>query len=234
MARQPQAVPDEGQSGSSPLLHSKVSDMRHLGGGIHESYVATFEDGNKAVWKPVEGYEKTRGDHRKEAATYDMAKVLGIEHLVPETVVRTINGKTGSLMQFVEATNASRYREEKRYDGERDLALGAAFDCLICNTDRHSNNWMLDAQEHLHLIDHGYSLHSDDYSTARSSGLVREAINRKLPLEPIQQAWANKWPNLESVMKKQKIAAPAIEQAKTRYFDLMQARSFETFFKGKF
>ena len=219
--------PGKGDEGDSRLLKSLVSSMKALGGdekGIHESHVVTFSDGSKALWKPM---PTGQIDPKREAVAYEIAKELGMSHLVPETVIREIDGRVGSLQRFVDDAKVAMkiWDEKEMYDGEKDLARSAAFDYLICHTDRHDGNWMVDSGGSLHLIDHGFSLPTMRIEPHYSL-LIDRAKRTNLSTDLVRTEWANKWPNVESALGKRGIPPQAIELAKERYFKLMASRTF--------
>jgi len=118
----------------------------------------------KALFKPRAGEHLVFGDvapgtyYRREVAASDLASVLGLS-FVPPTVVRTVDGRKGSAMEWVDgairADTAGSDWKIDRLEGER-LRV---FDYLIGNGDRHAKNLLMtrDAAETVHpvAIDHG-------------------------------------------------------------------------------
>lgn len=163
--------------GTTEFAQTPVDKTKKLGGGINGSYIAVLADGTKAVWKPADE-EKTKGRfgeplrdsvpggdaHIREAAAYAVAQHVGLGDLVPETVVRDVNGRVGSMQRFVDGAKTAMDRLVKGdinvYDGKEGLQNLAAFDYLIGNTDRHAGNWMIkkgdqSKNDKLIAIDHG-------------------------------------------------------------------------------
>lgn len=66
----------------------------------NEIYLITLADGTRAVFKPVPVDD--RGDAEAEVIAYKISKFLGFPR-VPVTVMRKINGKTGSLQEYIES-----------------------------------------------------------------------------------------------------------------------------------
>lgn len=89
-----------------------VVSRRSLGGGINATEIVELSNGVKAVWKPSAGEYMTKlrdnleEDHqaRREAAAYLIDKALGHVAGAPPTVLRSLEGKQGALMLFVEGT----------------------------------------------------------------------------------------------------------------------------------
>jgi hypothetical protein len=97
-----------------------------------------------------------------EVAGYAVDRIIGLR-MVPATVERTLNGKTGSLQWWVQSAMS----EEGRRKGNHtppDLEAWnrvnlkmALFDQLIFNVDRHLNNVLVTQDFDLRLIDHSRS-----------------------------------------------------------------------------
>lgn len=146
-----------------------------LGGGVNETQIVTLPNGQKGVFKPIDG---ERFDIRKtitnvdaplahrEALSWEIDRYLGL-NLVPETRLVKINGKTGSLQYFrgdavTEAEFALKFRRSPLRDlKDEDVYNSTIFDFLIGNTDRHGKNWMRVVEGRgkgkMILIDNGYA-----------------------------------------------------------------------------
>lgn len=95
------------------LSASDVVHVERAGKGIHEAQIITLRDADgsthRAVWKPSDedlgqlrvGVARGTYAHR-EAAMHRLDIELGGEPVVPPTVVRELNGTTGSMQMFVE------------------------------------------------------------------------------------------------------------------------------------
>jgi len=118
------------------------------------------------VYKPVRG-ETLLWDFpvgslaRREVAAYVVSQALGWE-LVPPTVLRRRGplGK-GSLQWYVEHDPERHYFNFTAAEKE-NLRPTVLFDLLINNADRKGGHILLDAQNHLWLIDHGVCFHVED------------------------------------------------------------------------
>jgi hypothetical protein len=94
-----------------------------------------------------------------EPAAYELSRVLGLNN-VPPAILRTIEGKKGSLQAWVEnaLTETSRTKKKIQPPDEQQRAKQIhnmwTFDALVFNTDRNSGNILYDKDWKLWLIDH--------------------------------------------------------------------------------
>ena len=221
--------------GTEKIKSAKVSSSEKLdAGGANSSFKVTFEDGSHGVWKPRDGEDTFLREgipggtqYKREAAAYAVAQVVGISDLMPPTTVREVDGKIGSMQQFVEGGRvAHRVFGPGKYDGETDLKRAAVFDYLVGNTDRHDGNYMLTYKESiggkLNLIDHGLILPTNYDDTFINRNLLREAqIHRgrgstgyKIPADVVHLS--EKWPEIEKALRAAHIEEEAITLTKER------------------
>lgn len=259
--------PGEGRGGSGPsnaavetsLQSGTVKSARTLGGGRNESMIIVLEDGTKAVFKPQNGengllrHDIRGGTYwRREAATYDVAKVLGVDDLVPVTIQKEteIAGelRRGSCQEFCPDSETPISLSEKAptlsagemptgivipkeaYDGEKDGVRAAAFDFLIGNLDRNLGNWMIQSGEKIKLIDNGLSFptdHSDETLSCLSStnGIAERYKDTQFP--PEVQEWKDKLPEIEVAMRKNGLEDDAIWRMYDRHAILMKAKTYK-------
>ncbi len=119
-----------------------------------------------AVYKPSRGeqplWDFPQGTlSRREVAAFLISEALQWE-LVPPTVYRR-NAPlgAGSLQLFIDHDPEYQYFTFKPQDRLR-LRPVALFDLLINNADRKGGHILIDAKDHLWLIDHGISFHTED------------------------------------------------------------------------
>jgi hypothetical protein len=138
-----------------------------------------FEDGSAAIWKPKKGErtESTLGSlnypdlkagnfYKNEAFAYDMARIVGMEDLVPEAVVRKVDGEVGAAQKWVGGREYGKmaYGDQQRFEREsaRDIQRAAVLDFVLNNKDRHGGNFRVEARMggtfKLHLLDHGLAM----------------------------------------------------------------------------
>ena len=146
-------------------------DWIDISGGINRVYKVRLDNGKEVVWKSKRGehLEVLRNDikpgnsHLREAAAYEVAKLMGIEKYVPITVVRELEDGVGSVQEFVPSRGFfNKYNDHFAGVGMnakvspevmKDAAL---FDLVIGNEDRHEHNALLNHQTYEPiLIDHG-------------------------------------------------------------------------------
>ncbi len=114
----------------------------------------TFE----AAFKPIK-FGKQHGfweSYQAEVAAYEMDKLLGLG-MVPPTVKRSVKKNTGSLQFWVH--NCELYRDvmantPQTSSWSHQLSRMKMFDILINNGDRNAQNFLVDADAHIILIDH--------------------------------------------------------------------------------
>jgi hypothetical protein len=174
-------------------LTAKITDKKPVSGvhvnGAHQVKI----DGIKAMWKP--GDEEDAGVERggiqvgtfykREVAAFNVAKAIGLDDLVPVTVAREIDGKSGSAQLWADnAVDALNVPVGEKYDGEKDRLRAAAFDYLIGNTDRHGRNWMLKDGRFV-LIDNGLAFPARNFAGNFRSNIYQKVSgdSAKVPEE---------------------------------------------------
>lgn len=121
-------LPLKGQAAEEFLRGAAVVRKKALGSGITGSEQLTLSDGaatHKAVWKTIDvfrhGVTSFQGgatmvdyedSYRFEIAAYELDKLLGLG-LVPPTVERTIDRKTGAVQLWIEGASTEWDRRKK-------------------------------------------------------------------------------------------------------------------------
>ncbi len=157
------------------LAHAEITASKVISQGINKSQKLTLErDGLVAhgVFRSV-SIEHRQGSARShpsrntfrdsyifEKAAYELSQLLDLDR-VPPTVVRTIDGKEGTLQLWVEqaTTEASAIQGGGKAYGNAGLRhlqkqVMLVFDNLVYNFDRHQNNMLYDRNKKLWFIDH--------------------------------------------------------------------------------
>lgn len=163
----------EQKSPSSPkevvLEKNEITRRRHLGGGCNKTEFVKIKDDGNGVFKPVKGERgvaKKGTGYKRERAAYLVDLFLGFG-IVPPTVIRTIKGKVGSLQEFIPDAKERCYVDFDEFstDDEERFAERSSmmelFDVMISNTDRRDANWLVDKDEKLWAIDHGYAFNNE-------------------------------------------------------------------------
>ncbi len=113
-------------------------------GGSYEKYVLVFSNGMKAIFKPTHHFYE-------EVAAYRLDNLLQLG-LVPMTLARVINGRSGTVQYFV----PDMVPGSVAHVGSKNFRRMIIFDFLIRNRDRHLNNFLFwSDQNRIIAIDHG-------------------------------------------------------------------------------
>jgi len=160
---------------ATPFDTSKISTSKKLGGGICDTRKVTLEDGEIGVYKPHSGESDMLSDtaggalYKREAAAYDVAKAMGWDDLVPQTVVKKGPVRIGSVQKWVEGktgSSAGLLVRERIAEFERERLF--AFDVIIANADRHGGNFMVTSTYKIKAIDNGFAFLCDKADCAIS------------------------------------------------------------------
>jgi len=145
----------------SDLTSVQIHKTQSLGGGTNEVKLVHLADGSKAVFKPTSGESGVnespgipwKTEYRREAASYSLAKDLGID-TVPETTTRKIKGSDGSIQRWVDGTIVKDHNGPIDRHSVEQIRL---LDFVSGNDDRHSGNMIISADGKAHAIDNGRS-----------------------------------------------------------------------------
>lgn len=230
------------------LASGTVKSGAFLGGGVSGAYVVTFEDGSKAVFKKPTTQDlrptiPVGTDHLREAAAYEVAKIVGMQDMVPATTLRAVafshqneyDAKpvtvkaVGSLQAWVPQAKTAQWHNDTKiiHDGLRDWKRAAVFDFMIGNMDRHGGNWMVKEGGKLALIDHGLSFPvKNDFVWSNRRTLTDRTW---LTVGAEQKvSWAKKWPAIERSLNRLGIEKEAVAAMRDRYHFLMRPTTKRT------
>jgi hypothetical protein len=156
------------------LLEAKVEDNRETGVGVTNSLRATMFDGalrhdghiqtideRKLQFQSVQGNELNfRDAWQFNVAGYRLDRLLGL-NMTPVSVERKWRGRAGSYTWWVDnVTMDERQRLQRKIEPpdadrwNRQISVLRVFDQLIYNTDRNTQNMVIDADWNLWMIDH--------------------------------------------------------------------------------
>lgn len=238
--------PDKYNTEHNKHLLGKISSLSNIGvGNIHTSNLADIEGGHRGVWKPAKDIfglpanHQTEDSANRESAAYHVANHLGFGDLVPHTVIRDHEGTKGSMQHLVpDAMQAFEYSDNYGSNKE-DVTRSAIFDYITGQDDRHEGNWLLTHGEpvseeeyfkgckspyrgdKIQLIDNGFSF-PNDYGP----GIVRQGqLLKKVSGDyvPDLSHLAEKWANIEEVLKDHGISQEAIDLTKERFNNILGA-----------
>ncbi len=118
-----------------------------------------------AVYKPAQGESplwdfRSGSLHRREVASYRLARFLGWPLIPPTVTRRAAPMGVGSLQLFIHAESRRAFFEI-RDNSPEDLVPVALFDVLTNNADRKAGHHLRDDANRLWVIDHGLTFHVD-------------------------------------------------------------------------
>jgi hypothetical protein len=178
------------------LKTAEIVRFKEIGTGVTRPYRLYFEvDGTElsGAWKNPEGM--TDGfleGWRFEIAAYEMDKLLGLD-MIPPTIERVFQGKSGSLQFWVKSEMSDLDRMEKGISIPREYVprwndrkyLMRAFDSLVGNEDRTQENICYAENWRIILIDHSRSFRSSRKYTNGlmygKNGVKEKKLFRRLP-----------------------------------------------------
>ena len=128
LAQEAGGLPLRGEAAEAFLRDARVVKSKALGTGVTGADQLTLSDGtatHKAVWKTINEFKRGvtsfegggvmvdyEDSYRFEIAAYELDKLLGFD-LVPPTVERSLDHKTGSLQLWVEQAMTEGDRKKK-------------------------------------------------------------------------------------------------------------------------
>lgn len=123
---------DEGLNGAMPL-------------GLKYNINGVFKEGGSSL-----------SNIASEVASFKIDRLFGFD-LVPVTVERTNNGRSGSLQLFVKDAQMEVVLEGRTIP-QNELTKMKVLDYLIDNQDRHGGNYLLTKYNKIVAVDHGLAL----------------------------------------------------------------------------
>lgn len=176
------------------LKKGKMKKIEILHIGDSKPLKVSVDNSIYGVFKP-----KNETDNpANEVAAYTIDKLLGIE-LVPPTVMRKFDGKTGSLQFFVEE---GKNPYETLSNASRNLRF---FDLVIANTDRSADNFLVLPNGAQVAIDNMMAFRTLD-APLPHEWVLRQAIPDQLIYERYKSLSAKQWhKSLDSLLGKEKV-----------------------------
>lgn len=196
------------------LLTARMIAHKRIGKGVTDSSHATLEkDGfqHDAHFQTIDVQKKEartprrtelnfKDSYKFNIAAYELAKLLGIDEMIPASVERSLAGNTGALTWWVDDVMADEQARIKKNlqsprpsDWNHEIQVTRVFDQLIANTDRNMGNLLIDKSWRVWMIDHTRAFtsdrtlltpanltHCDRAFLARMRELNRDALKAKL------------------------------------------------------
>lgn len=153
----------------------KEKDDEWMTNGCSDVARYVLEDGSVGYFKSLSNNSEQEGSFQdygttslgaaiNEVNAYRMAQALGDEYakMVPETVIREIDGSIGTLQREVKE-NRDGVNKAKTEIFKGDVRRAAIFDFIIGNQDRHNDNYLYSETEDensrpcIRLIDNSFS-----------------------------------------------------------------------------
>jgi len=144
------------------LRTARIVAQRNLGaGGVRVTLTdgsTTHDAGVQRVNQTNSGFSDSYGYN---IAAWKLARLLGIEDMMPPSVARTYEGQSAAFTWWIddvlmdEGERLKRKQEAPNQEAlNREVNVMRVFDQLIFNTDRNASNVLLDTRWRLWLIDH--------------------------------------------------------------------------------
>jgi len=224
------------------LSTGQSTGNKNARGGINALYKINVAGVGECGFKPNNG-EDTRcaqcwaveGDAgaqaKREVAAWQIAKMVGMRDLMAPRAMREHDGELGVVFPWTPGEVAGNVSASKRFDGEQDCARCAAYDYVVADGDRHSNNWLIqdDASEpKIQLIDHGLIIPNDDKMNS-TQGFLAEMMDAQEPgLRPYEMAqpFVDKKNDIITYLANQGFSKEAIHGVAVRIDDLARAKQW--------
>lgn len=146
------------------LLEREIVIKKKIkGGNIGDAHFVELKNDGNGIFKPHTKYSKEIAAKyiNRERAAYLISLFLGF-NLVPPTVIRKIDGRLGSMQEFIDAKTAYELGDDILINvPESEYLKMFIFDFLIENTDRRLPNYLVKDNK-IYAIDNGLSLHITD------------------------------------------------------------------------
>ena len=171
------------------LASREKESSNNLGGGCNETVLIKLRDDGSGIFKPRDGERpflrsniETGTYFKRERAAYLVDRFIEFD-LVPPTVIREMDGKTGSLQEFIpDAMTYGGMGQQEREAIEQSESIKLfIFDYIIFNSDRHTYN-LLVKDKKMHAIDNGLAF-GDAYLCFN----LEWPWNKPIPLEIIDK-----------------------------------------------
>jgi len=174
-------------SDESERLLSELPDFKVMGllhGASNYTFLAQLgpyePSGLRVVYKPARGesplWDFDAGTlHRREVAAYELSKTLGWPKVPPTVVRRSAPHGVGAVQLFIEA-DARHFLSANNARPETWVQV-ALFDVIANNADRKSGHCLFDKDDHVWVIDHGLTFHTEE----KLRTVIWDFAGRELP-----------------------------------------------------
>lgn len=126
----------------------------------HDASVQTIDESKQFFLNEI-GFKDT---YKFNIAAWKLARLIGLEDMVPPSVKRTFDGKAASFTWWVDDVvmdeterRSKNLQAPDQTTWQNENNIMQVFDQLIYNVDRNQTNMLIDKNWHLWMIDHGRS-----------------------------------------------------------------------------
>jgi hypothetical protein len=149
------------------LKTARVVKYEDLPVGVTRPARAWLEPGGPCgslAWKPIRPgfYRGFWESYKSEIAAYELDKLLDL-HMVPPVVERTLNGRSGAAIMWLEGMRMWKDVEKEKpatREWNAQVVRMMMFDAFIGNDDRNAGNVLVDGNWRMYLIDHSRAFHT--------------------------------------------------------------------------
>lgn len=194
-------IPDDNSEESMQVrkdLEDQALEAKTLRSEVQKIEISNNQPGKKieAVFKPQDGEphilvhgqdagtltnHKPRGHLREWLAGF-VAKACGVDRVVPATVIREVEGRVGSVQEWVKGELAVSHLDWEQIAQQADIEAIAFIDYILENADRHTSNFLINDEGRAFAIDHGAIL-----SLKKENGALRSFPLRAVSGKPISE-----------------------------------------------
>jgi hypothetical protein len=166
----------------------------------HDAHFQTINVTEKEFTIPKRAELNFKDSYKFNVAAYELAKLLGIDDMIPPSIQRSLAGNTGALTWWVDDVLADEEVRRKKdlkppnySHWNHEMQVTRVFDQLIANTDRNMGNLLIDTHWRVWMIDHTRAFvtdrtllnpatltHCDRALLARMRELKRDVLKEKL------------------------------------------------------
>jgi len=156
------------------LRTAKVIGAKSAKKGVTKTLRVTLSDGKVTHDASVQTVNESRAIFQGNGTTeynfkdtylfniagWKLAKMLGIDDMVPPSVPRSYKGTSGAFTWWIDGAMDEGDRVQKKLEPPdtdswvREIQVMHVFDQLIYNTDSNATNLLIDPQWHIWMIDH--------------------------------------------------------------------------------
>lgn len=159
-----EAVKDA-KKGITGTVRAKLAD----GQMAHDASIQVIDE-YKAKFEGTRGTEfNFRDTYLFNIAAWKLGRMLGLESMIPPSVMREYHGHKGAFTWWIENVQMDEVERMKTHAAapdaqrfNRETAIMRVFDELIYNTDRNAQNILYDRSWHLWMIDHTRAFRVND------------------------------------------------------------------------